>query len=170
MSGWRSRALCRTRPADWWEVGDDGNRLAIQLCVVACPVRDRCLRGDPAPHGVIRGGVAYLDTGDRAAVCGCGRPVAPARLSSTSCRACDPPQNTQVPKSWQPRRKLSPGAVESHLDTIAVLVGQGWTDPDIGRRLGVKHSAVRGVRRRFGLVSRAPNAGPRGQQRKGQAA
>lgn len=74
-------------------------------------------------------------------------------------------------------RRLPAGAVEAHLETIAALLAAGWTYRAIGVRLGgVRGETVRGVARRHGLVSCAPQAGPRGsrlsgeQQRKGQAA
>lgn len=69
---WELAALCRTRPADWWDLGDDGNRLALAICA-ACPVLDRCAPG--RHHGVIRAGVAWAERGGRADICGCGYPV-----------------------------------------------------------------------------------------------
>jgi hypothetical protein len=90
--GWPLRALCRTRPADWWEVGDDGNRLAIALCRLACPVIAQCATaaGDQEA-GVVRAGIAYADTGRVLDVCGCGRPVLGQSAVPGRCRTCEPP-------------------------------------------------------------------------------
>ena len=93
---WLLDALCRTRPSDWWETGNDGNRLAIALCSV-CPVRSSCQTGDEEPHGVIRAGVAYRDTGERCDVCPCGRPV-PTRRDRGECYQCEPRWDVQVPR------------------------------------------------------------------------
>ena len=71
--------LCETRPWEFWETGDPGNRLALALCRV-CPARrgEDCAAGqpDPRPTGVIRGGVAYNERGGRCPICPvCGYPV-----------------------------------------------------------------------------------------------
>lgn len=67
---------CQTRPADWWEFGDDGNRLALLLCA-ACP---GCLfPADCGPAGVIVAGRAYDEDGQLHTLCECGYPAqAPA--------------------------------------------------------------------------------------------
>jgi hypothetical protein len=79
---------CQTRPADWWEYGDAGNRLAVLLCAV-CP---GCLfPASCRPAGVIVAGRAYDDDGQVHALCECGYPAeAPAdrHLTSTSKQLC----------------------------------------------------------------------------------
>lgn len=67
-----TRRLCETRDPEWWATDDDGNRLAILLCRV-CPLG--CPANDPKPAGVIRGGVAYDDSGKRRMMCACGYPA-----------------------------------------------------------------------------------------------
>lgn len=67
------RALCASRPADWWETGDEGNRLALLLCGV-CPQKQRCASTAVDEHGVIRAGVAYGDDGKPLPICRCGYP------------------------------------------------------------------------------------------------
>ena len=79
-----TRALCTTRPADWWDLGDDGNRLALGLCRV-CPSLKRCADGDPRPHGVIRAAVAFADTGVPLPVCDCGYPHTTYRGGVVTC-------------------------------------------------------------------------------------
>jgi len=98
------RGLCRTRPEDWWEFGDAGNRLALTLCRVACPVLEACAARDPGSAGVIRAAVAWTNAGKPAAMCPCGRPIVPkpSRISS-QCIICDPPK-VPIP----PRRRGRP--------------------------------------------------------------
>jgi len=88
---WTRVALCRTRPDDWWDTGDDGNRLAILLCRRACPVLGECAAGDDQPCGVVRAGVAYSDRGRPLPMCPCGRPVTRRRPGSDLCLVCAPP-------------------------------------------------------------------------------
>lgn len=147
--GWRLRALCRTRPADWWDLGDDGNRLAMLLCQRACPVQRACEAADPNPCGVVRAGTAWHDTGDKAAICGCGRPVVPARVASTMCWTCDPAQ--PIPPTRRFATRVAAGAVEAHADTIADLAGKHWSDRAIGARLGFSTSGVRSVRYKYDI-------------------
>lgn len=40
---------CVTLDPEWWDTGDDGNRLALMLCDL-CP---GCILNDPHPYGVI---------------------------------------------------------------------------------------------------------------------
>ena len=79
---------CQTRPADWWEYGDDGNRLAMLLCAV-CP---GCLfPASCRPAGVIIAGRPYDDNGQVHALCACGYPArAPAdrHHNSTKTQQC----------------------------------------------------------------------------------
>jgi hypothetical protein len=120
---WQLRALCRTRPADWWDVPNDGNRLAIGLCQV-CPVRSRCAETDTEPAGVVRGGVAYRDTGERAQVCPCGRPI-PRRRDSGDCYQCVPLVDTPVPAARPVRRRGRPAAAEPATERQIVALRDG---------------------------------------------
>jgi hypothetical protein len=95
---WQLRALCRTLPADWWDVGDDGNRLALALCS-ACPVLDRCSAG--RHHGVIRAGVAWSERGERAEICECGYP---ALGIGARCARCTVHDRTPLPRLVRLRR------------------------------------------------------------------
>lgn len=86
-------ALCVSRPPDWWETGDDGNRLALAICRV-CPVREECAAGSLREAGVIRAGVAYTERGKVARICSCGYPddkLPDPRRTTTLCRRCLPP-------------------------------------------------------------------------------
>jgi hypothetical protein len=121
-------ALCRTRPADWWDTGDDGNRLALLLCSV-CPGRTTCSEGDPEPHGVIRGGVAWSDAGVRLPLCACGRP-APGRAE---CYDCDPP----AVRSWADWR-----APVSREERICALSASGVSYRAIALEFGLSKSMV----------------------------
>jgi hypothetical protein len=62
--------ICETKPPEWWETGDGGNRLALLLCG-ACT---GCPNTDPRPTGVIRDAVAYNDDGHQLILCDCGYP------------------------------------------------------------------------------------------------
>lgn len=90
------------RVPDWWDVGDDGNRLALRICF-RCPLRSGsdCRAGspDPQPHGVIRAGVAYSDAGTPLPECRCGYPQTNyVRGGSvpTACPWCAVPGTAQV--------------------------------------------------------------------------
>lgn len=59
---WWKDATCRNYPANWWDVGDEGNDAAMDLCLHSCPVRMTCLRTAIDEHavGVIQGGTEFL--------------------------------------------------------------------------------------------------------------
>lgn len=109
--GWAGRALCRTRPVDWWEWGDGGNRLALLLCQV-CPVLVECgdpslLGGDPLPTGVIRAGRAWDGMGVAVPLCPCGYPVGrppmgPRRGDAGLCQGCRVPR-VRLSRSRKPK-------------------------------------------------------------------
>jgi hypothetical protein len=143
---WILDALCRTRPPDWWDLGDDGNRLAIALCSV-CPVRSSCSSGDEEPHGVVRAGVAYRDTGERAQVCLCGRPI-PTRRDRGVCFLCEPRFDVPVPVA---KRRGRPSTAGEHLETIAALLRQDWTAKDIAKRIGLPVGTVQHWVRQYNL-------------------
>lgn len=98
--------LCATRPADWWETGSDGNRLALMLCGV-CPAIDRCAAEAGREAGVIRAGVAYGDNGRPLPMCanGCGYPNRHTRGGrgrwNPLCHRCSVP----VLRRWSTRKR-----------------------------------------------------------------
>jgi hypothetical protein len=96
------KALCETRPTDWWETGDEGNRLALLLCGV-CPARVRCAETSTGEYGVVRAGVAYQDDGRVAAICDCGQPIDTyrGRTLSGCCGWCRVP----LVKAWRQDRR-----------------------------------------------------------------
>ncbi|MFE9955862.1 hypothetical protein [Micromonospora sp. NPDC005299] len=120
-------ARCVGQPPEFWDTGDPGNRLALQLCAV-CPARrdENCLVGEPdrKPFGVIRAGVAYNERGGRCPTCDCGYPVddlPDARRQLTGCRHCRVPKlrswdstfmNRQAyqAKRWQTRKAKAKAA------------------------------------------------------------
>jgi hypothetical protein len=88
--------LCHTRPPEYWDSGNAGNRLALLICgqCTGCP------EGDPKPHGVIRQGVAYSDEGLPLPPCSnCGAPNLTYTGGDPSAKVC----STCVdPKVWLP--------------------------------------------------------------------
>ncbi|WP_420123881.1 hypothetical protein [Nakamurella sp.] len=96
--------LCATRPADWWDLGDDGNRLALAICR-ACPALATCAADTTAREaGVIRAGIAYLERGGIAPICQCGYPDdkrADSRRTTVLCRRCHVPQV----RAWRQDRR-----------------------------------------------------------------
>lgn len=155
---WMDRALCATRPADWWSTEDGGARLAALLCGV-CPVAVECAATAGTPHGVVRAGRAYRDSGEVALLCPCGRPVVTVRASSAECTTCDPPAvRLPAPRTG---RRYGRGGVEQFGDEILRLVDEGWTDRAIAVRLGLNRWSVRGVRRRRQINTCAPQSHPR---------
>lgn len=138
---WRARALCRTRPADWWDLGDDGNRLALALCSV-CPARSLCAAD--REYGVIRGGVAWNDHGRAAGLCGCGYPlpVNEHGRDRAECFRCDPPRNVPGGKGAEARR----------------LVAAGLSYVAAGERLGISKTMVWKYVRRPQAVSTEEDA------------
>lgn len=137
---WQHRALCRTRPADWWEVGDDGNRLALAICSV-CPVIDRC--SGTEEFGVIRGGVAWDGRGERLGLCPCGRPVPyPGRAG---CYACLPDARIPLVRVRRKRRRWSVDALGGRIEALRA---SGRTYRQISAELRVPYSTLRDVVRR----------------------
>lgn len=97
------RALCATRPADWWETGDGGNRLALALCRV-CPAQPACAATASREAGVIRAGVAYTERGRVARICSCGYPddkLPDPRRTTSLCRRCEVP----LLRAWRQDRR-----------------------------------------------------------------
>ncbi|MFY1686453.1 helix-turn-helix domain-containing protein [Plantactinospora sp. WMMB782] len=132
------RPACHGKPADWWDTGDDGNRLALALCGV-CPTRDgdTCTAGipDPHPHGVIRAGIAYSDTGRRLPICRCGYPQDDYLGGQpTDCRRCRVP-DVPIP---DPRRVFRWRVRDLHL--------AGIREAEMARLLGRSPSTIRAVR------------------------
>jgi hypothetical protein len=83
---------CETREPEWWDTGDDGNRLALKLCAI-CP---GCFDDDPKPYGVIRRGVPFGDDSKPRALCACGYPAENLNKVKTRnpvqlCRRCQLP-------------------------------------------------------------------------------
>lgn len=132
------RPLCEGRVPEYWETGDDGNRLALMLCNV-CPARvdTDCNAGtpDPTPTGVIRAGVPYDDDSRPLPVGDCGYP----HQYDTPCRLCVIP-SVPIPDPkrvlrWRIRDLHAAGhnvttiATEVHrakATVIAVLDTNGW--------------------------------------------
>jgi hypothetical protein len=136
-----SRPLCASLPADWWDTGDPGNRLALQICgrCTGCP------DDDPQPHGVIRRGVAYFDTGKAVPICpSCGRPNVSYRGGAVGlCSSCTVP-DVPIPAALGDRRAQ-----------ISTLVERQLTDAQIGAQIGLKPESVRKLRRSYGIRRRA---------------
>lgn len=166
--------LCATRPAEWWETGDAGNRLALLLCA-ACPLRG-C--DDPEPHGVIVNGTAYGDAGEPLAVCHCGYPVQTVGRPGPCCTWCRvPPRQRQRRRNRKPatsrpprrrpyvapdesavRRLLAgqrPAKVRQVDDAEAIrrLAAAGLGNRAIAQRLGKSTEAVARRRQRMAALS-----------------
>lgn len=73
---------CVSRPARWWDTGDEHNAIAIRLCRNVCPLRDACAPlGEGSPKDQIIAGLAYNHAGKQIAICRrCDRP----RIRSTA--------------------------------------------------------------------------------------
>lgn len=123
--------LCVGRPPEWWYTGDDGNRLALAFCR-ACPFRPRCPVGDPRPHGVIRAGFAYTDSGARLPLCVCGYPHV---------------TNNVKPMTRCPRCKL-PG-LDRFAPDIQRWAARGDSGAAMARRVGCAPKSIRDALRRW---------------------
>lgn len=108
---------CMTRDPQWWDTGNDGNRLAIMLCRIC----RGCPDNDPRPCGVIRGGVAYGDDSHPRVLCPCGYPAEAwnknGRDSVQLCRRCQLPD------------------MERYREVIIRWRGRGDTYKSIGLRI-----------------------------------
>jgi hypothetical protein len=103
---WRYRAPCHRLPADWWESGDPGNRLAMTICRTACTVRDQCDQADPQPAGIVHAGVAYNDRGEPYPTCPCGNPVIRRSARPGWCWACEPTHvHIRLRRPGRPRKQ-----------------------------------------------------------------
>lgn len=127
--------LCVGRPPQWWETGDDNNRLALALCR-RCPIRQgtHCeLKVETRPTGMIVAGVAYSDRREPLQLCLCGYPKNGSR---PLCVRCDPP-------------------MDYFRLTIERWMSLGHGTVKIGRWLGYHPDSVKEACQRWGLV-RAP--------------
>lgn len=134
-------ALCRGKPADWWETGDGGNRLALTICR-ACPARPRCAAAARDECGVVRAGIAYSDTGKVLPVCHCGYPQTSYRGGTVTC--C--PWCTGQKPAPAARREPGRGRDAGHVDEVAVerLISG---DPPAKVRLADKRAAMLAMHR-----------------------
>jgi hypothetical protein len=134
-------ALCVRLPAQWWETGDGGNRMAIGICgrCTGCP------DDDPKPHGVIRRGVAYSDAGNVVPICpNCGHPNVDYRGGDPGlCSGCAVP-DIAIPSALGDRRSQ-----------ITQMVGQRLSDEQIAASLGLAVDSVRKLRLSFGIRRKA---------------
>lgn len=128
-------ALCVGLDPELWDVGNAGNRLALAICR-RC---DGCPGTDTAPHGVIRGGVAYSDTGKPLPICPqCGYPVGDYTggpvFNCARCRipAVAVPDVALVRARWMTR-----------------LFERGMTNADIAVEAGVQPRSVSRIRCRY---------------------
>ncbi len=157
MSDWTRRAACVRRPADWWDFGDGGNRLALMICSI-CPVQQECAREDPEPAGVVRAGVAWTDAGNPAEICPCGYPVVPKpgpRQVVATCSTCTVPKVPIPPRRRGHKPGTPPGHIVRHLSTIRQMADDGYGDNDIARRIGCTPRGVRNVRSKHRISGRA---------------
>lgn len=167
LSALRARAVgvgaCRGLPSDWWDTGDDGNRLALAICR-ACPERigDVCRAGmpDATPTGVVRAGVAYNDRGTALPLCECGYPqVAYAGGTVAPCPRCLVP-DVPIPDRQEVRARA-----------LRLLLAAGATDTEIAVELRVSVRQAGRLRRSAGLSRRksrpavAPQAATAGSSR-----
>lgn len=146
---WMLRALCRTRPAEWWEFGDDGNRLALALCSV-CPERWLCDVG--REYGVIRAGTAWNQAGLPAGLCDCGYPL-PYDTEvgeRADCYRCVPRVTTRIPRVRR-RRVVEPRAevTGTREEQMYALHRQGFSYRHIGFEYGVSKTMVGRIVHKF---------------------
>lgn len=137
---------CRGLPAQWWETGDDGNRLALTICG-HCPARqdNHCRAGLPDPHpaGVIRAGLAYNDNGVALPLCDCGYPVLAYRGGPVgSCPRCTVP-DVAIPDPKTVRNR-----------SLRLLALYGASDEQISTQLGLAVETVMKLRRAGGINRR----------------
>lgn len=131
--------LCAGMPSEYWSTGDPGNSLAVTICG-AC---EGCPDDDPAPHGVIREGVAYSDTGMVLPPCpNCGRP-------NTNYRGG---VNTRCPGCAVPDLPL-PDVKASYRRWILALYDRGMSNKQIAVEAGTTARAVCNIRSRYGRTS-----------------
>ncbi|MFG1872193.1 hypothetical protein [Micromonospora arborensis] len=129
---------CRGLPPEWWDTGDDGNRLALGICG-SCPQRvgGECRAGlpDRRPAGVIRAGLPYNDRGIVLPLCACGYPhIAYAGGAVTACPRCVVPA---VP---------IPDGTEVRARALRLLVAAGASDEQIAVELRVPVRAASKLR------------------------
>lgn len=155
------RVLCHGRPPEWWDVGDEGNRLARALCRV-CPARDgdQCDAGQPDPHpvGVIRAGIPYSDAGDRMPLCpACRGPLHGYRGGGlTACTRCAVPDvpipDPQQVLRWRIRELWADGVSDKRIAPIvrrtprticAIRREAGWVRPVAETRAAKARASIR---------------------------
>lgn len=135
-----TRPRCQGPPPEYWDIGDDGNRLALMLCDV-CPRRrgTECDAGlaDPNPHGVIRAGVPYSEAGNAISICIiCGYPNLGFRdgIIGKGCPRCAPPP------------------LERFRGDITRMVARGDSYAAVGRLIGAERTSIRDACKRWGVT------------------
>lgn len=151
---WKLDAGCRdVDPETWYDAGQV--QAAKKVCA-GCPVRARCLEfalDTAEPWGVWGGFDAderrRLQAGQPAHVCErCGTTFVPARHNRRCCTDCVKPEPI-----------LAVAGMEKHRDVIAALTADGWTDRQIGARMGYSKAQIRYWRKQWGIRSTRPHGG-----------
>ena len=131
-----SGPLCAGRDPEMWSTGNELNRLAVMVCrrCTGCPPGS-----DPSPHGVIRQGIAYSDSGNPLPECpNCLAPnVDYAGGSHGLCRACRVP-DVDIPDPQQMRTRR-----------VRHLLTRGVPAPDIAAELQIGVTTVYRIRTRI---------------------
>lgn len=124
-----TRQLCEGMPAEWWDVADDGARLAMAICR-RCPSQVSCPEGDPTPYGVVRAGAPFTTAGTLLDAClTCGYPNLGGPMNRAGrCQHCDLPPLSR----WR-------------ID-IERMAAAGLNNRQIGERLGATRLDVKGAR------------------------
>lgn len=156
------RALCATRPAEWWETGDDGNRLAVLLCGV-CPRIKRCPKDVPEPAGVVVAGVAYTDAGVALPTCVCGYPCVGYRGGPVrACKWCTGVDVRRLERV-KPSGEFDEAVVQrlvagkqvhrprrvDRREAFRRLFASGLTAREVGERMGIGFRSAQVARRRL---------------------
>lgn len=117
---------CQTRNPEWWETGNDGNRLALMLCRICTG----CPDNDPRPTGVIRSEVAYGDDSKPRGQCACGYPA--------EAPIPDPAKNPRIRAGHtivQPCRRCQLPGIERYREAIIRWRDRGDSYTTIAKRI-----------------------------------
>lgn len=106
---------CTYHPPQWWDLGDEYNALAVELCENECPTKlFRECQQLPPPMGMVQAGVLYGDN----------RKPIPVACACGNCQRCK-------------------GVVADHHATIAARRAEGVSFKRIAAEIGFSEDATR---------------------------
>lgn len=155
---------CVTKPAQWWDLGDEHNPRAIRYCRNVCPLRKEChaeISEETKPKGQIRAGHPYNEYGKRLTVCAdCDTPRTRIGTYGTPTCGCTPKHlriaiaaasstaSAEAAERWKASKdKAARTPSTVMVDLWLPLYAQGMTVASAARQLGISPNTLKSALR-----------------------